>query len=91
MYSKSGNCTDKGDFAMNTGEDKFAQTQPLAEKNDADQVNREVGLEINDVDQLGKEAGLELADNEELGLKSKLEARDDNRLDLDNANQTLAE
>ena len=70
---------------MNTGEEKFAQTQPLSEPVDADanKVKQETGLEMNDVDQLGKQAGLEMSDSEELGLKAKLEARDDNRLDLD--------
>lgn len=62
---------------MNTGEEKFAQTEPFAE--------------VNDVDKLGKQAGLEMPDNEELGLKSKLEERDDSRLDLENSDQTLAE
>lgn len=70
---------------MNSGEEKFAQTQPLAEKNDANNISREAGLEMNDVDKLGEEAGLEMADGEELGLKAKLEERDDSRLDLDNA------
>ena len=76
---------------MNTGEEKFAQTQPLGEANDADKINRETGLEMNDVDKLGEAAGIEMSENEELGLKSKLEERDDNRLDLDNANQTMAD
>lgn len=76
---------------MNTGAEKFAQTQPIAEKNDADRVNREAGLEMNDVDKLGKVAGLEMGDRQELGLKSRLEERDDNRLDLDNASQTMAD
>lgn len=62
---------------MNTGEDKFAQTEPFAE--------------VNDVEKLGKQAGLEISDNEELGLKSKLQERDNSRLDLDSAEQTLAE
>ncbi len=69
---------------MNTGEEKFAQTQPLTEAKDATTLDREVGLEMNDVDRLGKNAGLEMSDREELGLKSKLESRDDSRLDLDN-------
>ena len=64
---------------MNTGEEKFAQTQPITEGND-----RESGLDMNDVDQLGKQAGLAMEDSEELGLKAKLEERDDSRLDLDN-------
>ena len=62
---------------MNTGEEKFARTEPFAE--------------VNDVDRLGKKAGLEIPDHEELGLKAKLEARDNSRLDLDNAEQTLAD
>ena len=62
---------------MNTGEEKFAKTEPFTE--------------AHDVDKLGKQAGLEIPDDEELGLKSKLEARDDSRLDLDNAEQTLAD
>ncbi|ELS04241.1 hypothetical protein Xen7305DRAFT_00039690 [Xenococcus sp. PCC 7305] len=62
---------------MNTGEEKFANTEPFAE--------------TNDVDKLGNQAGLEIADDEELGLKAKLEARDDRRLNLDNAEQTLAD
>ncbi len=62
---------------MNTGEEKFAKTEPFAE--------------VNDVNKLGKLAGLEIADDEELGLKAKLEARDDSRLNLDNAEQTLAD
>ena len=53
---------------MNTGEEKFAQTQPITEGND-----RESGLDMNDVDQLGKQAGLAMEDSEELGLKAKLE------------------
>ena len=62
---------------MNTGQEKFAQTEPFKE--------------VNDVDKLGKQAGIEIADNDSLGLKAKLEARDDRRLDLDNAEQTLSE
>ena len=62
---------------MNTGQEKFAQTEPFTE--------------VNDVDKLGKQAGLEMSDGEELGLKNKLEERDDNRLDLNSAEQTLAE
>ena len=62
---------------MNTGEEKFARTEPFAE--------------VNDVDRLAKEAGLETPDNEELALRQKLEARDNSRLDLDNASQTLAD
>lgn len=76
---------------MNTGEEKFAQTQPMGEINDADRVDREAGLEMNDVDKLGEQAGLEMSDREELGLKSKLEERDDSRLELDNADRTLAD
>lgn len=76
---------------MNTGADKFAQTQPIAETNDADRIDREAGLEMNDVDKLGKEAGLEMSDREELGLKGKLDERDDSRLDLNNDSQTLAD
>ena len=76
---------------MNTGEEKFAQTQPLGETSDADRINREAGLERNDVDKLGERAGVSMDAGEELGLKSKLEARDDSRLDLDNAEQTLAD
>ena len=75
---------------MNTGAEKFAQTQPLAEQNDADQIKRESGLSMNDVDELGAQAGLSIDDGEELGLKSKLEERNDSRLDLDNAHQTVA-
>ena len=62
---------------MNTGEEKFAKTEPFAE--------------INDVDKLGKQAGLEISDDEELGLKAKLETRDDSRLDLDSAEQTFGD
>ena len=62
---------------MNTGEEKFARTEPF--------------VQVNDVDKLGKQAGLEMSDNEELGLQAKLEERDDNRLDLDSDQQTLAE
>ena len=62
---------------MNTGEKKFAKTEPFAE--------------INDVDKLGKQAGLEISDDEELGLKAKLETRDDSRLDLDSAEQTFGD
>ena len=76
---------------MNTGAEKFAQAQPIAETNDADRVNREVGLEMNDVDKLGEVAGLEMDANEELGLKSKLEERDDNRLDINDTTQTMAD
>ena len=76
---------------MNTGEEKFAQTQPLGEKNDADKINREAGLEMNDVDELGKQAGLSMSEGETLGLKDKLEERDDSRLDLDNADRILAD
>lgn len=54
---------------MNTGEEKFARTEPFAE--------------VNDVDKLGKQAGIEMSDNEELGLKAKLKERDNSRLDLD--------
>ena len=70
---------------MNTGEEKFAQTQPLGEMNDANNIDLTAGLEMNDVDKLGREAGLELEDGEELGLKAKLEERDDSRLDIDSA------
>ena len=76
---------------MNTGEEKFAQTQPIAEQNDADLINRTDTLSMNDVDKLGQQAGIEMSDNEELGLKVKLEARDDSRLNLNNIEQTIAE
>ncbi len=69
---------------MNTGEEKFAQTDPITEINKADD-------EMNDVDKLGEQAGLEMDDRETLGLKKKLEERDDSRLDIDNANQNLAD
>lgn len=59
---------------MNTGKEKFAQTEPFNE--------------VNDVDKLGKQAGVEMSDDEKLGLKAKLEKRDDNRLDLDSIEQT---
>ena len=62
---------------MNTGEEKFAQTEPFDE--------------VNDVDKLGKQAGLEMSDRENLGLKAKLENRDDSRLDLDDTKETLAD
>lgn len=68
---------------MNTGAEKFAQTQPLTESKDAQLTDKEVGLGMNDVDKLGKQAGLEMSPEEELGLKAKLEERDDSRLDLD--------
>lgn len=68
---------------MNTGEEKFAQTQPIAEMNDADKTDRSTGLGMNDVDALGKQAGLDMDSTDELGLKAKLEARDESRLDLD--------
>lgn len=67
---------------MNTGEEKFAQTQPIAEQNDADRINRTETLSANDVDKLGQQAGIEMSDGEELGLKDKIDARDDSRLDL---------
>lgn len=74
---------------MNTGEEKFAQTEPLAETSG---INKELADDgMNNVDKLGKHAGLEMADDEELGLKAKLEERDDSRLDLENADQTLAD
>ena len=74
---------------MNTGEEKFAQTEPLAEMSG---INKQMADEdINNVDRLGKHAGIEMADNEELGLKAKLEERDDNRLDIENANKTMAD
>ena len=50
---------------METGQEKFAQTEPFAS--------------TNDVESLGKKAGIEMEDDEELGLKEKLEQRDDNR------------
>lgn len=50
---------------METGQEKFAQTQPFAN--------------TNDVESMAKNAGLEMADDEELRLKEKLEERDDNR------------
>ena len=62
---------------MNTGEEKFAQTEPFDE--------------VNDVDKLGKQAGLEISDRENLGLKAKLKNRDDSRLDLDDTKETLAD
>ncbi len=68
---------------MNTGEEKFAQTQPLTEANDANLDSEKVDSDMNNVDQLGKEAGLEMGDREELGLKAKLEERDDHRLNND--------
>ena len=37
---------------MNTGEEKFAQTQPITEVNDANKIDRETGLEMNDVDKV---------------------------------------
>lgn len=61
---------------MNTGQEKFAQTEPFDE--------------INDVDKLGKHAGLETPDSEELGLKEKLEQRDEERLDIDSPNNPKA-
>lgn len=74
---------------MNTGEEKFAQTEPLAEMSKANR--QKVDEDINNVDRLGKHAGIEMADNEELGLKAKLEERDDSRLDIENANKTMAD
>ncbi len=71
---------------MNTGAEKFAQTDPITEVSEVDEIN-----EVNDVDKLGKQAGLEMDDRETLGLKKKLEERDDSRLDIDNANQNLAD
>lgn len=75
---------------MNTGEEKFAQTQPITEANNAAGFNGEAGLSINDVDQLGEQVGLGMnaqvlndqEGREELGLKAKLEERDNSRLDL---------
>ena len=67
---------------MNTGEEKFAQTQPIAEQNDADNISRTTNLEMNDVDKLGEQAGVSMGGSEELGLKAKLEERDDSRLDI---------
>ena len=60
----------------NTGQEKFAQTEPFDE--------------INDVDVLGTKAGLNISNEEELGLKSKLEARDDSRLDLPESEPKLS-
>ena len=71
---------------MNTGEEKFAQTEPFEEVNDVDKLGEKAGLEMDDHTPRGGKAK-----REELGLKSKLEERDDSRLDLDNANQTLAD
>ncbi len=71
---------------MNTGEEKFAQTDSITEVSEVNEIN-----EMNDVDKLGKQAGLEMDDREILGLKEKLEERDDSRLDIDNANQNLAD
>ena len=74
---------------MNTGEEKFAQTEPLAETSE---INKELADEdLNNVDRLGKQAGIEMSDDEELGLKAKLEERDDSRLDLDSPEKTLTE
>lgn len=53
---------------MNTGEEKFAKTEPFDS--------------VNDVDRLGKQAGIEMVDGEELNLETKLERRDENRLEL---------
>ena len=39
---------------MTTGEEKFAQTQPLTEPNDADALSKETGLTTNDVESLGR-------------------------------------
>ena len=76
---------------MNTGEEKFAQTQPIAETNGADKISREAGLSMNDVDKLGEAAGIEMSDREQLGLKDKLEERDNSRLDIENADRTIAD
>ena len=74
---------------MNTGEEKFAQTEPLAETSG---INKElVDENLNNVDRLGKHAGIEMSDDEELGLKAKLEERDDSRLDLDSPEKTLTD
>lgn len=74
---------------MNTGEEKFAQTEPLAEMSG---INKKMADEdLNNVDRLGKQAGVEMSDDEELGLKAKLEERDDSRLDLDSPEKNLTE
>jgi len=72
---------------MNTGEEKFAQTQPITEPRNAGSPDKNVGMSANDVDELGRQAGLEMSAEEELGLKAKLEERDDSRLDLDSTAQ----
>jgi hypothetical protein len=53
---------------METGKEKFANTEPFAES--------------HNVDKLGKDAGLDMSEEEQLGLKDKLDERDDDRLDL---------
>ncbi|WP_036485896.1 DUF6335 family protein [Myxosarcina sp. GI1] len=53
---------------MESGQEKFANTEPFAEGHDADK--------------LGKKAGIKMSEAEELGLKDKLEERDDSRLEL---------
>ncbi|MGV2830459.1 DUF6335 family protein [Myxosarcina sp. GI1(2024)] len=54
---------------METGNEKFANTEPFEE--------------THNVDKLGKDAGLNMSEEEQLGLKDKLDERDDGRLDLD--------
>jgi hypothetical protein len=68
---------------MNTGKEKFAQTQPFSDDDDTNSINQEVDEGMNDVDRLGKQSGLEMDDREELGLEAKLEKRDNNRLNFD--------
>lgn len=68
---------------METGQEKFANTEPYTPEND----NVE---QLNNVDKLARDAGLNMSEEEELGLKDKLEERDDSRLDL-NPNRSLSE
>lgn len=58
---------------MNTGEEKFAQTEPFSEIDDTDKISQETGLEMND--------GVGAAKNRLDDTKNKAEYKSESLID----------
>lgn len=58
---------------MNTGEEKFAQTEPFSEIDDTDKISQETGLEMND--------GVGAAKNKLDDTKNKAEYKSESLID----------
>ena len=58
---------------MNTGEEKFAQTEPFSEIDDTDKISQKTGLEMND--------GVGAAKNKLDDTKNKAEYKSESLID----------